>query len=365
MKIWDLKMGQILYTVHGHQGSIKSVAFSSEGDYFCSGGEDAILMVWKSNIKNMDEEFNTLSKVNEQNVIMSNKQKFNLEETKTEYNNNYMGNMQKQIEGGENVIKKVKIPNKHLGERYKVVIEPCLKNLTTNVNVNVNNNEFSQNESSLLINNSKINPFSKLPTELASTFDKMITQLDIITKTMRIMETRISTVEGQITELYNIRKMGNFMEDKNVFNQNLENEVNNNNNNVGFENNVNNNVNDNIQENIEDNNVNNENNNDNNDNFENNNNYEQNEEQNFNNNNNIEINEEENYYQNNEERFDENNNENNINTDNNNYQNPNEENNNNINYEENNYNENINNDNFNNENINEENNYENNENELS
>jgi hypothetical protein len=223
-------------------------------------------MVWKSNIKNMDEEFNTLSKVNEQNVIMSNKQKFNLEETKTEYNNNYMGNMQKQIEGGENVIKKVKIPNKHLGERYKVVIEPCLKNLTTNVNVNVNNNEFSQNESSLLINNSKINPFSKLPTELASTFDKMITQLDIITKTMRIMETRISTVEGQITELYNIRKMGNFMEDKNVFNQNLENEVNNNNNNVGFENNVNNNVNDNIQENVEDNN---ENNNENNENFDN------------------------------------------------------------------------------------------------
>ena len=39
-------------------------------------------MVWKSNIKNMDEEFNTLAKATNQTVTMSNKRKINLEETK-------------------------------------------------------------------------------------------------------------------------------------------------------------------------------------------------------------------------------------------------------------------------------------------
>ena len=47
-------MGQILYTVHGHKGKVKSVNFNIDGDYFCSGGDDSILMVGKSNIKNMD-----------------------------------------------------------------------------------------------------------------------------------------------------------------------------------------------------------------------------------------------------------------------------------------------------------------------
>ena len=83
-------------------------------------------------------------KVNEQNVIMSNKQKFNLEETKTEFNNNYMNNLQKKIEGGENVIKKVKIPNKYLGKR--TVFKKFIINKNSEININ-NNINLSQNDS--------------------------------------------------------------------------------------------------------------------------------------------------------------------------------------------------------------------------
>ena len=50
-------MGQIFYTMHGYRGKIKSVNFNNDGYYFFSGGEDSILMIWKSNIENMDEEF--------------------------------------------------------------------------------------------------------------------------------------------------------------------------------------------------------------------------------------------------------------------------------------------------------------------
>jgi hypothetical protein len=48
--------------------------------------------------------------------------------------------------------------------------------------------------------------FNKLPPELSTTFEKMIHQLDIIAKTMNIMDKRISTVENQVSELYRSSK---------------------------------------------------------------------------------------------------------------------------------------------------------------
>ena len=262
IKIWDLKMGQILYTVHGHKGKVKSVNFNVDGDYFCSGGEDSILMVWKSNIKNMDEEFNTLGKVRLQNFPMTNKTKINLEESKQQQDKNYMNNVRAQLEGGENIIVPAKIPNKAFGMRYKVTLEKGVEdifgknninnnsnlnsnmninstnimisnsnNINSNNNINISNNpnknsqnnvvievaENPLNDSSMMLN-PNLNPFSKLPTEMASTFDKMITQLDIIAKTMRIMDQRIQTVEGQVEELYSMRKMQNDLNNPEVYN---------------------------------------------------------------------------------------------------------------------------------------------------
>ena len=122
-------MGQILYTVHGHKGRIRSVNFNVDGDYFCSGGEDSILMVWKSNIKNMDEEFNTLGKVRMQNYPMTNKTKINLEESKQTADKNYINNVKIQLDGGENIIKPAKIPNKAFGMRYKVILEKGVEDI--------------------------------------------------------------------------------------------------------------------------------------------------------------------------------------------------------------------------------------------
>lgn len=48
--------------------------------------------------------------------------------------------------------------------------------------------------------------FNKLPPELSTTFEKMIHQLDIIAKTMNIMDKRIATVENQISDLFKISK---------------------------------------------------------------------------------------------------------------------------------------------------------------
>ena len=289
IKIWDLKMGQILYTVHGHRGKVKSVNFNIDGDYFCSGGEDSILMVWKSNIKNMDEEFNTLSKARMQNYTMTNKTKINLEESKQTADKNYLNNMKIKLEGGENIIKPAKIPNKAFGMRYKVILEKGVEDIfglnnnknqnsdltsnftnasnnmkngkNINSNMNSKNNvvievsENPMNDSSMMLN-PNLNPFSKLPTEMASAFDKMIQQFEIISKTVKIMDQRIATAESQIEGLYGMRKIQNELNNENgqEYNENIDNnyippnEYNNNNyngnmnenNNLVNENNMNN-----------------------------------------------------------------------------------------------------------------------------
>ena len=40
LKIWDLREGQLFYTLHGHEGATLAAAFSPAGDYFASGGAD-------------------------------------------------------------------------------------------------------------------------------------------------------------------------------------------------------------------------------------------------------------------------------------------------------------------------------------
>lgn len=40
LKIWDLREGQLFYTLHGHEGAIMATTFSPAGDYFASGGAD-------------------------------------------------------------------------------------------------------------------------------------------------------------------------------------------------------------------------------------------------------------------------------------------------------------------------------------
>ena len=57
MKIWDLRQGHILYTLYGHEGSSTSAAFSPCGDYFTTGGGDSVVMVWKSNLDENEQEF--------------------------------------------------------------------------------------------------------------------------------------------------------------------------------------------------------------------------------------------------------------------------------------------------------------------
>jgi WD40 repeat protein len=46
----------VIYTLYGHEGSSNSAHFSPCGDYFTSAGNDSIVMVWKSNLADVDQE---------------------------------------------------------------------------------------------------------------------------------------------------------------------------------------------------------------------------------------------------------------------------------------------------------------------
>lgn len=49
-KIWDLREGRLIYTLKGHSGPVAACAFSADGTRFASGGEDGLVMSWKSNL---------------------------------------------------------------------------------------------------------------------------------------------------------------------------------------------------------------------------------------------------------------------------------------------------------------------------
>lgn len=48
VKIWDLRKGDLIYTLSGHNGCTSSVAFSKNGEYFSTGAQDSLVILWKS-----------------------------------------------------------------------------------------------------------------------------------------------------------------------------------------------------------------------------------------------------------------------------------------------------------------------------
>ena len=61
LKLWDLREGQLLYTLHGHHGAATATAFTSGGDYFASGGADRVVMIWRSNLDQLERGISAMA----------------------------------------------------------------------------------------------------------------------------------------------------------------------------------------------------------------------------------------------------------------------------------------------------------------
>lgn len=40
LQIWDLREGQLMYTLHAHRAPVLTTAFALNGDYFATAGAD-------------------------------------------------------------------------------------------------------------------------------------------------------------------------------------------------------------------------------------------------------------------------------------------------------------------------------------
>ena len=56
VKIWDLRKGQIMYTIYGHEGPTNCAEFSPLGDYILTGGQDSNIVIWKTNLNEKTTE---------------------------------------------------------------------------------------------------------------------------------------------------------------------------------------------------------------------------------------------------------------------------------------------------------------------
>ena len=48
--LWDIDRGELLTRLEEHNNWIKSLAFSSDGEYLASGGFDATVKIWQSTL---------------------------------------------------------------------------------------------------------------------------------------------------------------------------------------------------------------------------------------------------------------------------------------------------------------------------
>ena len=51
IKIYDLRIGDVFFTLYAHESAVMSCDFSVFGDYFVSGGMDSNIVLWESNLE--------------------------------------------------------------------------------------------------------------------------------------------------------------------------------------------------------------------------------------------------------------------------------------------------------------------------
>ena len=208
IKIWDAFNSQILYTVHGHQGPVNSVAFSRDGDYICSGGNDTTLMVWKNNLAGIG--YPAKSKYPEDEGLSKpvtiprrrNKSKTGLRCCKGKNKTGTNASSYKKEEMKSN--SRLKSGKSTMNSKNS---NPNLQSNVFDINTTIKSNGMVLNATNQTNNNSN-NVFNYLPPEMKVTFEKMVSQLDLVIKTIKIFDQRIQNIEGHISTLYNRRKKG-------------------------------------------------------------------------------------------------------------------------------------------------------------
>ena len=153
IKIYDLRIGETLFTLKAHESAVMSCCFSNFGDYLATGGFDSTIVLWKTNLENYI------------NIDIS-----NILERKSKTLN--MGS-----ESYNNFGSKNKLMN----------------------NTNISSNDMKSNGSNNF-NNLNDNG-ENIGEALSNIFERMVSQMDLITNTFANFDSRLERMEKIVDEM--------------------------------------------------------------------------------------------------------------------------------------------------------------------
>ncbi|CAF3696571.1 unnamed protein product [Adineta steineri] len=224
LKVFDLLEGRLIYTLHGHQGPATSVAFSKQGDYFASGGQDQQVLVWKTNfdttVPGIDSTNTASSKFTNGNDLMTNDYTTTsrISSATAQPKKSQISSLREKSHpetSDERRARKIDISH----EKPMVHTYDDGNHLEiTNIGPAYANGISRSNSASACLSNSKAMPngisknnratydietngHQSHSPQLTNTLEHIVQQLDILTKTVAILETRLTMTEGKLQEI--------------------------------------------------------------------------------------------------------------------------------------------------------------------
>ncbi|KAJ3104556.1 POC1 centriolar protein A [Phlyctochytrium planicorne] len=219
VKIYDLKEGHLFFTLHGHKfGPTLSATFSPEGDFFASGGSDSQIMVWRSNFDRLssgegmgrkEDAKGSLSPGRTRPVSSGGKNHFH-QEGESILASKHMATHLRKDQTGANRNSGVngsakgrtvrsKTPEGDLYNQYADnprIVDVGAPVLAEDVGEGEGNE--GGDATDYITNPLELRT---IPEQLATTLQHIVRQIDVMTQTMTIFESRMSMNEDKIVEL--------------------------------------------------------------------------------------------------------------------------------------------------------------------
>jgi centriolar protein POC1 len=153
IKIYDLRIGETLFTLKAHESAVMSCCFSTFGDYLATGGFDSTIVLWKTNLESyINIDVSDILERKSKSLMIGSESYDNFG-TKN-LNMNMMSNNNVKMSGSNNL------------------------NLNTNQNLEDNIGE-----------------------SLSNMFERMVSQMDLITNSFANFDQRLERMEKLVDEM--------------------------------------------------------------------------------------------------------------------------------------------------------------------
>ena len=152
IRIYDLRIGETLFTLKAHESAVMSCCFSNFGDYLATGGFDSTIVLWKTNLENY-------LNIDVSNIIERKSKSLNMG---SESYNNF---------GSKNM------------------------NIISNNDLKNGSNTFNN------LNASQTMAMDNIGESLSNIFERMVSQMDLITNTFTNFDRRLERMEKIVDEM--------------------------------------------------------------------------------------------------------------------------------------------------------------------